>query len=140
MATKPLTAKLCCCIAAIVKPKAGPKGKVYTEEDWNTEADENAQGADAYRYSKVTHSHTLCNSQALGCLFWCIKASLVHPQSSSDYVKFVILHQTCACTSSIVTLSVTALANTAHSNSACSGLCDQFCYFAHAHMLACCAQ
>ena len=44
---------LCCCNAAIVKPKAGPKGKVYTEEDWNTEADENAQGADAYRYSKV---------------------------------------------------------------------------------------
>ena len=47
------TVKLCCCVAAIVKPKAGPKGKVYTEEDWNTEADENAQGADAYRYSKV---------------------------------------------------------------------------------------
>lgn len=39
--------------AAIVKPKGGPKGKVYTEEDWNTEANENAQGADAYRYSKV---------------------------------------------------------------------------------------
>ncbi|DBA76210.1 TPA: hypothetical protein ACH3X1_009936 [Trebouxia sp. C0004] len=42
--------------ASIVKPKAGPKGKVNTEEDWNTEADENAQGADAYRYSKVLRS------------------------------------------------------------------------------------
>lgn len=39
--------------AAIVKPKAGPSKGVYTEEDWNNEVDENAQGADAYRYSKV---------------------------------------------------------------------------------------
>ncbi|DBA76212.1 hypothetical protein WJX77_001074 [Trebouxia sp. C0004] len=39
--------------ASIVKPKDGPSGQVYTEEDWNTEVDENAQGADAYRYSKV---------------------------------------------------------------------------------------
>ncbi len=44
--------------AAIVKPKAGPSGKVYSEEDWNTEVDENAQGADAYRYSKVLYA---CN-------------------------------------------------------------------------------
>ena len=43
---------LCCC-AAIVKPKAGPSGGAYNEEDWNDEVDENAQGADAYRYSKV---------------------------------------------------------------------------------------
>ncbi len=50
--------KLFCGHAAIVKPKAGPSGKVYTEEDWNTEVDENAQGADAYRYSKVLHT---CN-------------------------------------------------------------------------------
>ena len=40
-------------LAAIVKPKAGPSGDAYSEEDWNTEVDENAQGADAYRYSKV---------------------------------------------------------------------------------------
>lgn len=39
--------------AAIVKPKAGPSSDAYSEEDWNTEVDENAQGADAYRYSKV---------------------------------------------------------------------------------------
>ena len=39
--------------AAIVKPKAGPSGDAYSEEDWNDEVDENAQGADAYRYSKV---------------------------------------------------------------------------------------
>jgi len=50
--------KMFCGHAAIVKPKAGPSGKVYTEEDWNTEVDENAQGADAYRYSKVLHT---CN-------------------------------------------------------------------------------
>lgn len=40
-------------LAAIVKPKAGPSSDLYSEEDWNTEVDENAQGADAYRYSKV---------------------------------------------------------------------------------------
>lgn len=39
--------------ASIVKPKAGPSGGAYNEEDWNDEVDENAQGADAYRYSKV---------------------------------------------------------------------------------------
>lgn len=39
--------------AAIVKPKAGPSSDAYSEEDWNTEVDESAQGADAYRYSKV---------------------------------------------------------------------------------------
>ena len=39
--------------AAIVKPKAGPSSDAYSEEDWNTEVDENAQGADAYQYSKV---------------------------------------------------------------------------------------
>ena len=39
--------------AAIVKPKAGPSKGVFNEEDWNNEVDENAQGADAYRYSKV---------------------------------------------------------------------------------------
>ena len=50
--------KMFCGHAAIVKPKAGPSGKVYSEEDWNTEVDENAQGADAYRYSKVLHA---CN-------------------------------------------------------------------------------
>ena len=42
------------CAAAIVKPKAGPSKGFYSEEDWNNEVDENAQGADAYRYSKVT--------------------------------------------------------------------------------------
>ena len=36
-----------------MKPKAGPSSDAYSEEDWNTEVDENAQGADAYRYSKV---------------------------------------------------------------------------------------
>ena len=36
-----------------MKPKAGPSGGAYNEEDWNDEVDENAQGADAYRYSKV---------------------------------------------------------------------------------------
>lgn len=41
------------CAAAIVKPKAGPSKGIYSEEDWNDEVDENAQGADAYRYSKV---------------------------------------------------------------------------------------
>ena len=40
-------------LAAIVKPKAGPSDNLYSEEDWNTEVDENAEGADAYRYSKV---------------------------------------------------------------------------------------
>ena len=45
-----------CGYAAIVKPKDGPSEKVYTEEDWNTEVDENAQGADAYRYSKVLYT------------------------------------------------------------------------------------
>ena len=40
-------------LAAIVKPKAGPSSDAYSEEDWNTEVDESAQGADAYRYSKV---------------------------------------------------------------------------------------
>lgn len=39
--------------ASIVKPKAGPSNGIYSEEDWNNEVDENAQGADAYRYSKV---------------------------------------------------------------------------------------
>ncbi|KAL3141742.1 hypothetical protein ABBQ32_004424 [Trebouxia sp. C0010 RCD-2024] len=39
--------------ASIVKPKAGPSSDAYSEEDWNTEVDENAEGADAYRYSKV---------------------------------------------------------------------------------------
>ncbi|KAL3153255.1 hypothetical protein ABBQ38_011605 [Trebouxia sp. C0009 RCD-2024] len=39
--------------ASIVKPQAGPSSDTYSEEDWNTEVDENAQGADAYRYSKV---------------------------------------------------------------------------------------
>ncbi len=54
----------------------------------------------------------------------------MHPQSSSDHAKFVIQHNTCACMSSIVTcksLYVTALVNTAHGSSACSGVCDQFC-------------
>ena len=44
---------LLACYAAIVKPKAGPSNGVYSEADWNDEVDENAQGADAYRYSKV---------------------------------------------------------------------------------------
>ena len=44
-----------CCTAAIVKPKAGPSNGIYSEEDWNNEVDENAQGADAYRYSKVSY-------------------------------------------------------------------------------------
>lgn len=44
--------------AAIVKLKAGQSGKVYNEEDCNTEVDENARGADAYRYSKVLYT---CN-------------------------------------------------------------------------------
>ena len=39
--------------AAIVKLKAGPSNETYSEEDWNTEVDESAEGADAYRYSKV---------------------------------------------------------------------------------------
>ncbi len=51
-----------CGHAAIVKPKAGPSGKVYTEEDWNTEVDENAQGADAYRYSKVLNTYNLLHT------------------------------------------------------------------------------
>ncbi len=54
--------KMFCGHAAIVKPKAGPSGKVYTEEDWNTEVDENAQGADAYRYSKVLNTYNLLHT------------------------------------------------------------------------------
>ena len=41
-----------------MKLEAGPSGKVYNEEDCNTEVDENARGADAYRYSKVLYT---CN-------------------------------------------------------------------------------
>lgn len=36
-----------------MKPKAGPSKDVYSEEDWNNEVGPDAQGADAYRYSKV---------------------------------------------------------------------------------------
>ena len=52
--------------------KAGPSnGKVYTEEDWNTESGPDKEGG--YMYSKVVHLHTkslnlalvLCLSQAL---------------------------------------------------------------------------
>lgn len=54
-------ANLSCWHAAIVKPEAGPSGQTYNEEDWNTEVDENAQGANAYRYSKVQHTCSLHN-------------------------------------------------------------------------------
>ena len=50
--------------AAIVKPKAGPSSDTYSEEDWNTEVDENAEGADAYRYSKVPCA-TTCHSATI---------------------------------------------------------------------------
>ncbi len=61
-----LTCCSCCC-AAIVKPKAGPSGEVYSEEDWNTEVDESAQGADAYRYSKVTVQAFPCSIATMIC-------------------------------------------------------------------------
>lgn len=57
----------------------------------------------------------------------------MHPQSSIDYAKFAIQHNTYACMSSIFTcktLYVTAPVNTAHNNSAWRRLCDQSCCFA----------
>lgn len=68
-----------CGHAAIVKPKAGPSGKVYTEEDWNTEVDENAQGPDAYRYSKVLHIY-----------------NLLHTDVSSNTIMQLLLPDICA--------------------------------------------
>lgn len=55
-----------CMLAAIVKPKAGPSSDLYSENDWNTEVDENAQGADAYRYSKVRS--LLCAAPIFNCM------------------------------------------------------------------------
>ena len=57
--------------AAIVKPKAGPSNGTYSEEDWNDEVDENAQGADAYRYSKVWYFYwSLLVTRVLKLLQW----------------------------------------------------------------------
>ena len=40
-----------CLVAAVVNSKTGPKnGKLYTEEDWNTES---SVSDEPYRYSKV---------------------------------------------------------------------------------------
>lgn len=94
---------LCCCNAAIVKPKAGPKGKVYTEEDWNAEADENAQDADAYRYSKVCTPMSSVIAKLQAVSFGALRLLLCTHQCRSDYAKSVIQHQTFACMSSTVT-------------------------------------
>ena len=41
-----------CCHAAALKMKNGPKnGKLYTEEDWNTDSQADKEGG--YMYSKV---------------------------------------------------------------------------------------
>lgn len=78
--------------AAIVKPQAGPSSDTYSEEDWNTEVDENAQGADAYRYSKVPHACTCLSSTIQLC-----KRQVLHVGTASVHVACSILSR-CALT------------------------------------------
>ena len=52
----------CVLPAAIANNAAGPRnGKVFTEEDWNTDSTVNHE---PYRYSKVSHSRKRC------CMAW----------------------------------------------------------------------